>query len=246
MISGHARLVSRNAVEVGDQRYETKNILIATGSRPAVPPIPGIRSERVLDSNTVFALDHSPGKDRDHRRRLHRPGVRLLLQRNRLAGDRVRDAAADRRGQRSGNLQRACLQILKRNGVEFQLSCKVLKIDGSTIHYGDDGQRDLRLHSERHGPRAGASTIWDWKKSASISDRKESRLPIRARRTSPASGPAAMSPGRRMLAHAATREGHRRRQQHVRQEGSHPLSTRFRRSSTRIRKSPRSARRKRN
>src|SRR5688572_3195236 len=32
VISGQARIVSRSAVEVADQRYDTKNILIATGS----------------------------------------------------------------------------------------------------------------------------------------------------------------------------------------------------------------------
>ena len=45
---------------MGGQRYEAANILLATGSRPAVPPIPGIRSERVLDSDTVFGLTRVP------------------------------------------------------------------------------------------------------------------------------------------------------------------------------------------
>src|SRR2546425_223743 len=45
---------------VGGARHETRNILIATGSRPAVPPTPGIRSRRVLDSNTVFGLTSIP------------------------------------------------------------------------------------------------------------------------------------------------------------------------------------------
>src|SRR5690349_357671 len=53
-IPGQARLVSRNAVQVGSDRYDARNILIATGSRPAVPPIPGIASDTVFDSNTVF------------------------------------------------------------------------------------------------------------------------------------------------------------------------------------------------
>ncbi|HXP59528.1 MAG TPA: FAD-dependent oxidoreductase, partial [Dongiaceae bacterium] len=33
-ITGHARLVARNAVQVGEERYEATNILLATGSRP--------------------------------------------------------------------------------------------------------------------------------------------------------------------------------------------------------------------
>ncbi|HET8550085.1 MAG TPA: FAD-dependent oxidoreductase [Bryobacteraceae bacterium] len=60
VITGTARLASRSAVSVDGRTLEARNILIATGSRPAVPPIPGIRSEAVLDSNTVFALTRIP------------------------------------------------------------------------------------------------------------------------------------------------------------------------------------------
>src|SRR5438067_1362713 len=60
VIRGHARVPARGGVQVGGERYEAANILLATGSRPAVPPIPGIRSERVLDSNTVFGLTEIP------------------------------------------------------------------------------------------------------------------------------------------------------------------------------------------
>src|SRR5438270_11089714 len=62
MIQDATQLISRNSVQVRADRYEARNILVATGSRPAVPPIPGIASERVLDSNTVFALAHVPEK----------------------------------------------------------------------------------------------------------------------------------------------------------------------------------------
>jgi pyruvate/2-oxoglutarate dehydrogenase complex dihydrolipoamide dehydrogenase (E3) component len=62
VIAGHARIAARGIVQAGAERYETANILIATGSRPAVPPIPGIRSESVLDSNTVFGLTRVPDR----------------------------------------------------------------------------------------------------------------------------------------------------------------------------------------
>src|SRR5262249_8239595 len=54
-IAGHANLTSRNEVSVGDQRLQAKNILIATGSRPAPIPIPG-----TLDSDTIFSLERIP------------------------------------------------------------------------------------------------------------------------------------------------------------------------------------------
>ncbi|GAH49224.1 unnamed protein product, partial [marine sediment metagenome] len=40
--------------------YETKNILIATGSSPAVPPIKGIDSSKVLDSTAILELNKIP------------------------------------------------------------------------------------------------------------------------------------------------------------------------------------------
>lgn len=49
IISGQAKLVSRNVIEVDSKQYEAANILIATGSRPAKPPIPGIDSAGVFD-----------------------------------------------------------------------------------------------------------------------------------------------------------------------------------------------------
>jgi pyruvate/2-oxoglutarate dehydrogenase complex dihydrolipoamide dehydrogenase (E3) component len=42
VIEGSARLVSRSAVEVNGRRLEAKDIVIATGSRTNVPPIPGL------------------------------------------------------------------------------------------------------------------------------------------------------------------------------------------------------------
>ena len=86
-IAGHARLVSRSAVEVGREALRGANILIATGSRPAVPPIPGIRLGGRARFEHRLCPDARPGENRHHRRRLHRPGVRLLLQRDRRAGD---------------------------------------------------------------------------------------------------------------------------------------------------------------
>lgn len=62
VISGHARLVSRSTIEVDSTRHEAANILIATGSRPAALPIPGISSEHVFDSNSVFSLTRVPEK----------------------------------------------------------------------------------------------------------------------------------------------------------------------------------------
>ncbi|WP_054857145.1 NAD(P)/FAD-dependent oxidoreductase [Vulcanisaeta sp. JCM 16159] len=64
MLFGEARLASPNSVKVGDSVIETKNVLIATGSRPKVPPIRGVeeglRRGFVITSDDFFSLDSIP------------------------------------------------------------------------------------------------------------------------------------------------------------------------------------------
>ncbi len=56
---GAARLV-RGGVEVGTRKIDAPKIIIATGGRPALPPIPGIEDVPTLDSTSLLALDTLP------------------------------------------------------------------------------------------------------------------------------------------------------------------------------------------
>jgi len=58
LFEGHARLCDRHTVEVGGQRFSAANILLATGSWPQVPDIPG--KELAITSNEVFFLKALP------------------------------------------------------------------------------------------------------------------------------------------------------------------------------------------
>lgn len=53
-----AVLCGPNAVEVGAKRYTARHILVATGSRPVLPQIPG--RERAITSNEAFFLERLP------------------------------------------------------------------------------------------------------------------------------------------------------------------------------------------
>jgi dihydrolipoamide dehydrogenase len=208
-ISGTARLVARNAVQVGTERYEAANILIATGSRPAVPPVPGIRSEKVLDSDTVWALDRIPETVA-----LIGGGIIGLEFACFFTeiGSRVRvyemlpqvAAGCDQ------EIASRLLQTLKRSGIEFLLSAKVLGIEGNTVEYqAADGARasaaaDLILNATGRAPvveNLGLEELGiDFtRKGIKTSDRGKTNVP----------GIWACGDvtGRRMLAHAATREG---------------------------------------
>lgn len=58
LIEGHARIVDPHTVEINGERHTTAHILIATGSWPNVPDIPG--KEHAITSNDAFFLDTLP------------------------------------------------------------------------------------------------------------------------------------------------------------------------------------------
>ena len=60
VIEGYASLKDRYTVVVGDTEYQAKNIIIATGSKPAILPISGADSEIVLTSKDVINLKELP------------------------------------------------------------------------------------------------------------------------------------------------------------------------------------------
>ncbi|AOE85053.1 glutathione-disulfide reductase [Pseudomonas sp. TCU-HL1] len=58
LLEGHAKLLDPHTVEVGGQRCTARNILIATGSWPQIPDIPG--RELAISSNEAFFLEQLP------------------------------------------------------------------------------------------------------------------------------------------------------------------------------------------
>ena len=59
---GEARFVSRDSVQVGDQTYSARRIVIATGARPRIPPLPGIEHVAYLTHENLWELDELPGE----------------------------------------------------------------------------------------------------------------------------------------------------------------------------------------
>lgn len=57
---GRARLVTHDTVAIGDERVSAPRIIIATGGRPVVPPIPGLDSVEVLTNESVFSMRSAP------------------------------------------------------------------------------------------------------------------------------------------------------------------------------------------
>jgi dihydrolipoamide dehydrogenase len=60
VLHGTARIETRNTISVGEQTFETDNVIIATGSSPAKLKIPGADKIHVLTSDEVLNIDHLP------------------------------------------------------------------------------------------------------------------------------------------------------------------------------------------
>ncbi|MET0286672.1 MAG: glutathione-disulfide reductase [Polyangiales bacterium] len=58
ILEGRGRLIDRNTVQVGARTITAKRILVATGSRPVLPPTPGI--EHAITSNEALELPQLP------------------------------------------------------------------------------------------------------------------------------------------------------------------------------------------
>ena len=58
LVEGRARLVDAHTVAVGDRTFTAKHVLLATGSRPVLPPVRGI--EHAITSNEALDLKALP------------------------------------------------------------------------------------------------------------------------------------------------------------------------------------------
>src|SRR5215218_5777430 len=60
VIKGAARFVGRDTVQVNDIQIKARRFVIATGSSPALPPIPGLAETPHLTNETIFELRDCP------------------------------------------------------------------------------------------------------------------------------------------------------------------------------------------
>ena len=59
-VTGEAEIIDKNTVKVADRTITTKNIIIAAGARPFVPPIEGVDEVGYLTSDNVWELEELP------------------------------------------------------------------------------------------------------------------------------------------------------------------------------------------
>lgn len=64
VFQGEAKVLDKNTIEVNDEKLQTKNIIIATGASPIIPPIKGVKegfeSNFILTSKEALSLTEVP------------------------------------------------------------------------------------------------------------------------------------------------------------------------------------------
>ncbi len=133
VIEGEGRFVDRSTIKVNDESYSAPKILIATGSKPFVPPIPG--AESCLTSREILDIDHIPeslvvigggviGLEFASLFSTLGTTVTIVEMLPEIAPSLDSDVAALLRTRLEGQ-------------VTFKLGARVEKIDGGTVSYSD-------------------------------------------------------------------------------------------------------------
>ena len=210
LVEGRGILTADRKIRVDGQAYEGTHILVATGSSPARPPIPGLDRANVVDSTGILSLDALP-------RSLAVIGGGVIgcefacfFGSIGHPGDRHRDAAGDLSDGGPGHREAAAQRTAQRRTSPSTPARRWRPSNEAGVRFSSGGgtqtvDADLILVAtgrtlQRRGPRTGRA-------AASISTAAASGSTSAARPTCRASGPRATCTGRAWLAHAGLAHG---------------------------------------
>ena len=146
LLRGTGRLAGTGVVEVGGVRHTAEHVVVATGSDPIVPPVPGLRElEGVWGTREATSMKAVP-------RRLlvlggGSAGVELAQVVRRLGGEAVLVEGADRVIPREpAPLGAALSEALRRDGIELVLGmhAAAARREGAEYVLQFDGRAELR------------------------------------------------------------------------------------------------------
>jgi dihydrolipoamide dehydrogenase len=146
VVKAAAKLAGAGVVEVDGARRTADHVIIATGSVPVMPPIPGVRGNpAVLDSTGLLAIDKVPGK--------------LVVIGGGVIGVEFASLFAALGAQvevvellpeilpfADADIAQALRKGVK--GVDFHLGCQVRAVEGQTVVYLDDKGVEQRVEAE--------------------------------------------------------------------------------------------------
>ena len=139
VIRAHGRFLAPHTVVAGGDEITARRFVIATGSRPAVPPVTGLDAVDYLTNETIFALRTPPA----HLVILGGGpiGIEMAQAHRRLGSAVTVIEAAAALGREDPELAAVTLEKLRREGVEFIEQCPAARVDRDdaqiTITLGD-------------------------------------------------------------------------------------------------------------
>lgn len=150
VIRAEGRFIDERTLEAGGHRISARRFVIATGSSPVIPPIPGIENVEVLTNETIFELEQRP----DHLVVVGGGPIGLeLAQAHRRLGSRVTVVEAARFLSREDpDLAAIALDALRTEGIALLERHSVVRIERT-----DDGLR-LVAKSEDGGEQIVAGS----------------------------------------------------------------------------------------
>ncbi|MBD8892292.1 dihydrolipoyl dehydrogenase family protein [Roseibium litorale] len=146
-----AEFVSAHCVRAGDVDIRARRFVIATGSRPAIPAIPGLESVPYVTNETLFGLDRLP----DHLIVLGGGAIGIeMAQAHRRLGSRVTVLEAGKAlGREDPEMAAIVLDALRKEGVVIRENTCVTGVTSSGVEIAvsllQDG-RDVETLSGSH------------------------------------------------------------------------------------------------
>lgn len=152
LVRGHGSLLDNRTVAVGDDVYSADNIIIATGSRPSMPPIEGIGLQGVVTSTGLLEVTEIP-------RRLCIVGAGVIGMEfasifSSLGSEvTVIEFLKEALPSLDSDIAKRLRQTMARRGVAFSMQSAVKSVRESTTQ---NGSRQLTVTYEKKGKPAQA------------------------------------------------------------------------------------------
>lgn len=210
IVKAEAKVLGRGKVAAGGKEYEGANILVATGSVPACPPIPGLRDNpKVLDSTGILALEEIPKKlviigggviGLEFATFFATAGTKVTIVEMLPKIAPVVDE----------EISKKLMAEMKKAGVVFNLSCKVQKIEGNVLTFTDPEGKDQQITGDYILSAIGRSAVtrgFGLEEAGVEIERRGIKTDEFGKTNVPGIWACGDCTGRMQLAHAATREG---------------------------------------
>ena len=207
VIEGEAKLLPNSQVEISGEIHEATDILLCTGSSPAIPPIPGVELDHVVDSTGILERESLP-------KHLVVVGGGVIgcefacMHASVGVPVTVLEAMPEICPNLDSEVSASLREGLTKKGVTFKLGAKVESISSDKVTYSDESgsnelEADLVLVATGRRPNVKNLGLEDL--GLDIEDRGGVRVDARGATNIPGLWAAGDVTGQAWLAHAASR-----------------------------------------